>query len=81
MIQMLKEISLLDCDKNSLVDLNTIDIDNDNSKEIKILDYITQINNPYLFRVGDIAVKLVFKEDGRSLQDELKKLISANLAS
>ncbi len=81
MIQLLKEMSLLDCDKNSLVDLNTIDIDKENSKEIKILNYITQINNPYLFRVGDIAVKLIFKEDGRSLQEELEKLISENLAS
>lgn len=75
----LKNISIKDCDKSTLTDILSVKIDSYKSKSEKLIDYIAQVKNPYLFRLGDLAVKVTFDEGGKTLQEKVENLILANL--
>ncbi len=78
-IEEMKQLSIVECDKEQLMDLSNIEIDEEKSKEERIFDYIRQVKNPYCFKVGDVAVRLVFDEGGRSFQQCVEALIQANI--
>lgn len=61
-------------DKNSLVDLNSVSIDQSLPVAERVTDFIRQIQNPYCFRVGDVAVKVVYKTNGPSFQQNIEDL-------
>lgn len=73
--------SLTECNIDELVDINTVKIDAEKSKPEKYFDFLRQIKNPYLFRVGNVAVKVVFSENGNSFQQQMESLIRANLGN
>lgn len=78
-IESMKQISIKECDKEQLVDLSSIEIDVERSKQERMLDYLRQVKNPYYFKVGDVAVRLVFDESGRSFQECMEELVQANI--
>ena len=78
-IESMKQISIKECDKEQLTDLSSIEIDSRKSKQERVLDYLRQVKNPYYFRVGDVAVRLVFDEGGRSFQQCMEELVQANI--
>ena len=71
----LKAVAIADCSKDSLVDLHDVKIDAEKSVPEKMNDYFEQIKNPYLFKVGDVGVKVSFGGD-RSFTDALGAVIS-----
>lgn len=79
MIENMRRLSIKECDKEQLTDLSSIEIDSKKSKQERMLDYVRQVNNPYYFKVGDVAVRLVFDEGGRSFQSCMEELIQANI--
>lgn len=52
------EIAL--CDKNTLTDLRDITVDKSKSVMEKIENFTQQVKNPYLFKVGDVIVKVAY---------------------
>ena len=78
-LKALQNESITHCNKADLVDLNSIVIDTDKSKEERMLDFLCQIKNPYLFKVGDIAVKVVYSKKSLTLQQQMESLVRANL--
>lgn len=52
------EIAL--CDKNALTDLRDIKVDQRKSVTEKMDNFTQQIKNPYLFKVGDVIVKVAY---------------------
>ena len=40
-----------------------------------MVSFIKQIGNPYCFRVGDVAVKVVYKENGPTFQQNLEDML------
>ena len=71
----LKNIAIADCSKSDLVDLHDVKIDAGKPVADKMNDYFEQIKNPYLFKVGDVRVKVSFGGD-RSFTDALGAVIS-----
>lgn len=71
--------SILNCNKEDLIDITTISIDRSLSKEERVLEFMEKIKNPYLFKVGDIAVKVVFNEGGLSFQELFEDLVKKHL--
>lgn len=62
-------------DKSQLVDLRDVKIDQRLTKENRIKTYIKQVKNPYLFKVGDTAVRIRFTESGPSFEEKLLGII------
>ena len=71
----LKTVAIADYSKDNLVDLHDVKIDPSKSVVDKMNDYFKQIKNPYLFKVGDVGVKVSFGGD-RSFTDALGAVIS-----
>lgn len=74
-----KEDPLLACDKSRLVDITAIQIDTDKPKARRMEEFVRQIKNPYLFKVGDVIVKVSFRKDGATLQKAFESLVMENL--
>ena len=70
-----KTAAIADYSKDSLVDLRDVKIDSGKSVPEKMNDYFEQIKNPYLFKVGDMRVKLSFGGK-RSFNEALGAVIS-----
>lgn len=51
------------CDKNNLTDIRNITVDKSKSVREKIESFTGQVKNPYLFKVGDVIVKVAYNGD------------------
>lgn len=56
-----------------LTDIRNVLIDPKLGKEERIMDFIMQIKNPYLFRCGNLVVQSVFADTDVTLTDRLKQ--------
>lgn len=78
-LRALKDCSLTQCNKEDLVDLGAVFIDTSQPREERMLDFLYQIKNPYLFKVGDIAVKVIYGNTDMTLQKQMENLVQSNL--
>ena len=53
-----KEVDVSSCDINSLVDLREINIDTTKPVPQRMESFLEQVQNPYVFKVGDIVMKV-----------------------
>lgn len=60
-----------------LVDIRNVEIDINKPVEEKIMDFIMQIKNPYFFKVGDVAVKVNFDNNGASFQEKFQNFLKS----
>ena len=61
----LKKADIGSCDAESLTDLNCIKINSRESKVRKTASFISEVGNPYLFKVNSTIVKVDFVGDRR----------------
>ena len=73
--EMLKSVDIKNVDKGSLIDLDVVQIDDTRPVSERILSFLQQVKNPYCFRIGDVAVKVNYKPDGPSLQQNFEDLL------
>ena len=71
----LKSVDIRSVDKSSLVDLNSVHIDESKPVQERVLSFLQQIQNPYCLRIGDVAVKVNYKSDGPSFQQNFEDLL------
>ena len=58
-------------ERDDLVDISTVKIDQSLSRDERIADYIRQVKNPYCYRSGDIVVQISFAQTDATLEDRL----------
>ena len=64
-----------------LADICDVKIDTDLSLEERMKSYIRQIGNPYLYKCGDITVRVSFADTDTTLEDRIKQLLMAPCTS
>lgn len=74
-LQQMRTLDPLSADKNTLVDIESIQINMELPREERIVDFIEQIKNPYLFKCGDLVVQSVFSDSGVTLTERLKQYL------
>ena len=74
-VEEMKNVDVRTVDRNTLVDLNTVEIDMSKPVEERRKDFIRQVKNPYCFKVGDVAVKVSFTEDGSSFEERFQNML------
>ena len=67
-LEAMKNIDIRDVDREELIDINDIYIDESLPYEEKIIDYINQIKNPYCYLDHGMVIKIEFAGK-RSLED------------
>ena len=65
------ENSELHSDLYDLVDINDVKINTELPVDERIMDYISQIKNPYRFKCDDIIINVKFNKHGKLLDDLL----------
>lgn len=77
----LSKADIRTCNKDELVDITTIEIDKSKPPAERIMDFIEKVKNPYLFKVGDVAVKLQFSQekDAPSFEECMKRIALSKL--
>lgn len=67
-------------DLSDLKDISQIKIDEGEPLNLRIFKFINQVGSPYMFRVGNTPVKVVFSKKYAqvSIETELAKIVSGN---
>ena len=71
-IEEMKNVDVRTVDRDRLVDINEIEIDDSLPPKERVAEFLRQIKNPYCFRVGKVVVKNVYSDDGVSLQERFE---------
>jgi len=71
-LQQLSQLNFNDIDKNQLVDIRDVDIDSNATAEERLSHFIEKVGNPYMFCVGKVAVRVVFSETDKTLDNAIK---------
>ncbi|MCL2797431.1 MAG: hypothetical protein FWD58_05210 [Firmicutes bacterium] len=71
----LKAQKIGDLSSDELTDITKIMLDADSAPTERVCEFLRQVQNPYLFRVEEIPVKVVFSENAPTIQESLAKLI------
>ena len=66
----LEDVTLDDVDE-----LGTIKIDRRKSSNERILDFLTKVKNPYIFKVNGRLVRMRFSENGPTAEDCLTNVL------
>lgn len=69
----MSQINLSDADKSRLIDISSVHVDTSLSAAERMKKYIEEIKNPYLFRSGNLIVRVRFTPDGADLSDVIKR--------
>lgn len=72
-IEEMKNMDVRTVDRDSLVDINEIEIDDSLPPKERAAEFLRQIKNPYCFRVGNVVVKNIYSDDGVSLQERFEQ--------
>ena len=74
-LEELQKVSLDKIDLNTLVDLRSISVDTSQPKEKRIITLLESGINPYIFRVGNMKIKIAYSNTGRTLSDIIENLV------
>lgn len=74
-ITSMKKVDIRNVDKDALVDLRSVQIDASKPVQERLQSFLQQIQNPYCFRIDDIAVKVNYKSDGPSFQQNFENIL------
>ena len=74
-VEEMKAVDIRTVDPETLVDVTTIIIDENLSKEERVKEYLRQVKNPYCFKVGDVVVKCSYSNDVVTLKDRFEQLV------
>lgn len=72
----MSQIDITTIDTSTLVDIDTVTIDQELLQVEKIQSFIAQIKNPYCFMSGDIPVRIRFTGEGKTLSQALIRYFS-----
>ena len=64
----LRDVDVTNVDRDTLVDLQDIRINDKLSVDERIASFIEQIKNPYCFKVDGVVVKVAFSSGGKSFK-------------
>lgn len=68
-LEEMKNMDIRTVDRDSLVDIRDVKIDTSLPISERIKSYVQQIKNPYMFKVGDVVVRVSYKENAPTLQE------------
>ena len=79
-LQEMKIADIMEIDREELVDIMQIQIDEKKPIEERIRDYIEQVGNPYIVKVGEYVVQFKYMDCKKSMEQKMKEYL-VNMAS
>jgi len=75
-LKKMQEVDVTTVDRDSLVDLKDIVIDEDKPVEEKIRQFCEQTDNPYVNKIDEYVVKVAYADTDFTIDDKLKAYIN-----
>lgn len=70
-----KSIKLEDINPDEVDEISSIKIDRRKSSNERILDFLTEVKNPYVFKVNGRLVRFIFSENGPTADECLTRAL------
>ena len=64
-----------DINSDDLVDIKSVNMDQDLSKLENVVKFINEVKNPYYFKVGKVKVRVSYADTDRTLDDAFTNLL------
>ncbi len=74
-LQEMKIADIMKIDREELVDIMQIEIDEKKPMEERIKDYIEQVGNPYIVKVGEYVVQFKYMDCKKSMEQKMKEYL------
>lgn len=74
-LKICKDIDLSEVDIDEVDDLNEIRISRRKSKEERMLDFLSQVENPYVFKINGKLVQIRFSDTNKTAEDCLTNVL------
>ena len=71
-IEQMKDVDVSTVNPDTLVDIRSVIINPELSKEERLIDFILQVKNPYCYRYGKAVIKIGFIDTEATLEDRLE---------
>ena len=71
----MRSVDIQTCASPDLVDISRLHVDHDLPVDERIEQFVSDVGNPYLFRIHDTVVKVQYADRSVSLQERLSRLI------
>lgn len=62
---------------DTLVDIRDVKIDGSGTLDERLKSYVDQVKNPYLFKVGNVVVRVSYANTQATLNDNFVNLLSS----
>lgn len=62
---------------DTLVDIRDVKIDGSGTLDERLKSYVEQVKNPYLFKVGNVVVRVSYANTQATLNDNFVNLLSS----
>lgn len=78
-IAQMKKEDFREISPEDATELKDIHIDRSLPVEERLKSFLDQTANPYVYRVGDMVIKVSFSGNGRTLQDCMEEYLKADM--
>lgn len=72
-LERMRCVDIREVDIESLTDIRDIRIDESKSVSERMEQYLAQVSNPYLLRMGEYVIKLQYSTGNETLDDRVKQ--------
>jgi len=77
-LEQYKSQKISDVKVEDLKDITSVCINQEKPVVDRVLSFMVQMGNPYLFKVGDTPVKVSFTTNAPTLQESMKAILTKN---
>lgn len=76
-LEQMKNVDIRTVDRESLVDITDVQINEKIPQKQRFDDFLHQIKNPYCYRCGNVVVKISFSDTDATLEDRLEQYLKS----
>lgn len=74
-LEEMRAVDVRTVDIDTLVDIRDVHVDRSLPEKERMMDFIRQVKNPYVFRCGNVVIKSVFADTDVTLEDCMESYI------
>ncbi len=78
-LEQMKQVDIRTIDREELVDIRDVKIDETLPQEQRFVEFVRQIKNPYCYKCGKAVVKISFSDTEITLEERLEHYLKSLL--
>jgi hypothetical protein len=75
-LEQMKAMDIREADIDSLVDIRDVQLDENLPIQERWEEFVRQVKNPYMVRMGDYVIKLCYSDCEETIEDRMREYIA-----